>query len=352
MTTITPYATHYTLEDEGVHPAGDDNPDWSESFFFSFYDPDAGLGGAMRAGQELNNDTTNVWYSIQSAEGWRYLHNGERHPMTDADRTPEGFGTTWEDGSSHLMFDEQGIGRFSARSGDTEVDLRVENFHPMGPMWPIGEKGVHGHVEDTMAHHHYEGSGRATGTVKAKGQTFDIDALCHRDHSWGPREWKGFNGHRWIVGSLGEDLSFSGLIALTTAPDGKSGGVVQGGFVTSGDGVRFADHVDNILYLEPDGMTHRGGEATFYLADGDRVDLKMEPINGVIFTMRDRLYMETAQLTKATDGDGRTGYAYLEASLNTRMGTVPVQHLIGATIQEGYSEVDSDELPGKLRGLI
>lgn len=61
--------------------------------------------------------------------------------------------------------------------------------------------------------------------------------------------------------------------------------------------------------------------------------------------------METAQLCRVTDEQGRRGYAYLEASLNTRLGQFPVQHLVSVTIQEGYSEIDRDRLPGKLDGL-
>ena len=350
-TTQTPYAGQFTLADEGVHPVGNDNPDWSESFFFSFYDDEAGVGGAFRVGQELNNGTANVWYGIMSAEGWRYLHNGQDYPISDADRTEQGLGISWDGGSSHLTFDERGIGTYRGRSGDTEVDLTIENYHPMSSMWPIGTDGVHGHVEQTMAFGHYEGSGRATGTLKANGQEFEIDGLCHRDHSWGPREWKGFTGHRWVVGSLGDDLSFSGLIAITSGGDEKTGGVVQGGFVARGEEVEFIDHLDCILRLEPDGLTYRGGESTFYLPGGDRVDLHLEPVNAVEFTIRDRFYMETAQLCRASDQEGRTGYCYLEASLNTRLGQFPVQHLISATVQEGYSEVDRASLPGRLKGL-
>lgn len=350
-TTITPYAGAFTLADEGVHPVGNDNPDWSESFFFSFYDDAAGIGGAFRVGHELNLGTAIVWYGIMSAEGWRYLHNGQDYRYTDDDRTEHGFGVSWENGSSHLVFDENGIGTFTARCDDTEIDLRIENYHPMSPMWPIGEDGIHSHVEQTMAFGHYEGSGRATGTVKAKGQTFEVDALCHRDHSWGPREWKGFTGHRWIVGGLGEDLSFSGLIAITSGGDEATGGVVQGGFVARGQDIDFMNHVDCILYLEPDNLTYRGGNATFHTASGDVIRLELEPVNAVQFTARSRYYMETAQLCRATDDQGRTGYTYLEASLNTRLGQFPVQHLISATIQEGYSEIDTKALPGKLDGL-
>jgi hypothetical protein len=353
MTTITPYAGAFTLADEGVHPVpeGNGNPDWSESFFFSFYDDEAGVGGAMRVGQELNNGTANCWYGIMSAEGWRYLHNGQDYPITDADRTAEGLGISWENGSSHLVFDEQGIGTFTGRCDDTAIDLRVENFHPMSQMWPIGEAGVHHHVEQTMAHGHFEGSGRATGTLTAHGQTYQIDALCHRDHSWGPREWKGFSGHRWIVGGLGEELSFSGLIAITTGGDETTGGVLQGGIIARGAEVEFLEHTDCILYLEPDGLTYRGGNATFYPPSGEPIHVELEPVNAVEFTIRDRYYMETAQLCRATDGEGRTGYAYLEASLNTRMGQFPVQHLISASVQEGYTEIDPTALPGRLQGL-
>ena len=128
--------------------------------------------------------------------------------------------------------------------------------------------------------------------------------------------------------------------------------MVQGGFVARGQDVEFIEHIDCILYLEPDGLTYRGGNSTFYLPGGEPIHLELEPVNAVMFTIRDRFYMETAQLCRATDDHGRTGYCYLEASLNTRMGQFPVQHLVSATVQEGYSELDRDALPGKLRGLI
>lgn len=347
------YSGAFSLADEGVHPVaeGNTNPDWSESFFFSFYDDQAGVGGAFRVGQEVNNGTANCWYGIMSADGWRYLHNGQDYPLTNADRTAQGLGVTWKDGSSHLFFDEDGIGHYTGVSGDTRIDLRIENYHPMSPMWPIGTEGIHGHVEQTMAYGHYEGSGRATGTLTAHGEIFEIDALCHRDHSWGPREWKGFTGHRWVVGGLGEDLSFSGLVAITSGGDEKTGGVVQGGFVAKGKDIEFLEHIDVILHLESDNLTYRGGHSTLYLPGGEQIHLELEPVNAVQFTIRDRFYMETAQLCRATDDQGRTGYAYLEASLNTRLGQFPVQHLISATVQEGYSEIDRSALPGKLNGL-
>lgn len=76
MTTITPYAGP-SPSPTRAHPIGNDNPDWSESFFLSFYDDDAGVGGAFRVGQELNQAAATVWYGIMSAAGWRYLHNGQ-----------------------------------------------------------------------------------------------------------------------------------------------------------------------------------------------------------------------------------------------------------------------------------
>src|SRR5207247_9240407 len=82
------------------------------------------------------------------------------------------------------------------------------NAPPRAPVREVATEGGMGPVETTMAYGHSEGSGRAPGTLIARGKTYEIDALCHRDHSWGPREWKGFTGHRWVVGSLGEELSF------------------------------------------------------------------------------------------------------------------------------------------------
>jgi len=339
MSQTTEQKAVFTRKDEGAHPPGDADW-WSESVFFSWYDEKAGLGGTHRIGQHHNQGTSNVWYGLMADDGWRFRHDAQDNTLTEDLYGPWGIATR-SDGGSHRMAFEDGVLRFNAKEADTEVDLVIEDYHPMTEIWPL-RTGAGGHVEESMAHYHFEASGRARGTVRAGDRSWEVDALCHRDHSWGPREWHGFTGHRWFVGSCGPDLAFSGLIAVTT------GGFVQTGFVAREGEITHADHLDVLTYLEPDGLTHRGGEATFYLPGGEKLHFTAEPINGVMFQIYD--YVEAAQLCRVRSDAGQTGYVYLEISLNTRLGDFPVQHTVGAAMVRGHSQAP-EALPGQLIGL-
>lgn len=44
----------------------------------------------------------------------------------------------------------------------------------------------------------FEQSGRASGTVRVDGETFEIEAPCHRDRSWGARKWECVSHYKWL----------------------------------------------------------------------------------------------------------------------------------------------------------
>ena len=108
----------------------------------------------------------------------------------------------------------------------------------MSAMWDLGDtEDDSAHVEETMAYGHYEGSGRATGTREgARPDLRDRRALPPRP-LLGPARVEGL--HRPSLGRRRPrpELSFSGLIAITSAGDENTGGVVQGGFLARGTDV-------------------------------------------------------------------------------------------------------------------
>ena len=95
-----------------------------------------------------------------------------------------------------------------------------------------------------------------TGEVTYEGRTTKVEGFGYRDHSWGPRDWQsGMLNHRWFTGTLGGELSFAAITAQA-----RTGKLTRVGFIhRDGKGVR-ADGVDVIVHIEPDGLTHRGGE--------------------------------------------------------------------------------------------
>ena len=62
--------------DEGLHPA-DDDVDWQESAYFTWRDPESGLGGNHRIGNEVNRGTANLWCGVYHRDGTRFRHNDE-----------------------------------------------------------------------------------------------------------------------------------------------------------------------------------------------------------------------------------------------------------------------------------
>ena len=51
---------------------------------------------------------------------------------------------------------------------------------------------------DFYADERYEQGGRARGTLNLRGEDLEFDGFCHRDHSWGARDWAAVTHYKWI----------------------------------------------------------------------------------------------------------------------------------------------------------
>lgn len=56
-----------------------------------------------------------------------------------------------------------------------------------------------------FADERYEQGGRARGTLRVRGEEVAFDGFCHRDHSWGARDWGAVGHYKWINFLAGED---------------------------------------------------------------------------------------------------------------------------------------------------
>jgi hypothetical protein len=117
------------------------------------------------------------------------------------------------------------------RSTVLEVDLEWNAFH-----LPI-DFGALLHVDAGIHLDHYEGGGRATGSVG------DLQVLGHgfRDRSFGPRDMRGF-GRNWAVGMTGVDQDVFVTCMVATRADRQ-----------------LTDRPDRIL-----GCMYRDGEASVF----------------------------------------------------------------------------------------
>jgi len=218
-----------------------------------------------------------------------------------------------------------GIGRLQIATEDCALDLSVENLYPLTDFFPRGNASL----SDEFAAHHYESSGRVTGTARLGSATHQIDGFCHRDHSWGIRKWNGALAvHRWVSGVIGPDLAFGSITWL-----GPEGPLARGGYVVEDGVVRVADSADVVTWLEVDGVTHRGGELILTFGNEER-RFVCRALDGWLNVHHDVAWVDELC---AVEHEGRTGYCDFEISNNARMGSAAVRVALRAADTNGLT---------------
>ncbi|HEY2832951.1 MAG TPA: propanediol utilization protein [Sporichthyaceae bacterium] len=308
----------YSVDDEGSHSAGPD-PWWQESVFVHWYDATHKVGGVHRIGHEPHANGGEAAVQCFVFDAYSSYRRVGRVPLLPAE-TERGFraaGSTWDI--------EDGLPRVRVKEDGLELDLRIDNFYPLTDFFPSS-----GSMVDDFAKHHYETSGRARGTASINGREYVVDALCHRDHSWGPRRWDMLLSHRWVSGSLGPELSF-GSMAWHAIDDST----VSIGYIVREGELILAESVDIVTFMETDAMTHRGGILTLNLPGGEQLRAHCTVVNGVVTTNHGVYWVDS--LCEVTMDDGRTGFCDFEISTNPRAGTREVKVAKHAAINDGWS---------------
>lgn len=304
---------HYADGDELPHKPGRD-PWWQESVFLHWYDADAGVGGIHRIGHEPGQGIVALSCGV-FGPGLRFRRNG----AVPLGENSSGFGAAghrfWFDGANHLSVREPGC----------ELDLTIADFYPRTDFFPAKSSSL----TEEFAAHHFEASGRVTGTATLGEQTYQISGLCHRDHSWGIRHWQTLVNHRWISGSLSPELSFGSIV--WQAVDGS---LVRGGYVVRKGEVQYADDLEVITYLDVDGLTHRGGKVVWHFG-GDELRLTCRPVDGVLFMHHGVAWVDAIC---QVEHEGVTGACDFEISTNPRQGTGPVLASLNANFGEGLTK--------------
>jgi hypothetical protein len=312
----------FTESDEGLH-AAQDHPLWQESVLLHWFDQRQGIGGWHRLGHEPNNQggRAAIWSFMFDRSGWQYRRCGEV-ALTAADKLPNGFG-----GGEALRFVYQdGAARWNVSDGALTAQLECRNLFPLVDPFPKSDE-----LAAKRFANHFEVAGRVSGRVTHQGRTVTISGYGYRDHSWGPRDWqKGMLNHRWFTGTLGSELSFAAITAQA-----QSGNLTRVGFVhRDGKTVR-AESVDVVAFMEPDGVTHRGGEIRLTLPTREVIQIRLRAFAGVLFQRGSVVMVETFC---AAEGHGLHGYCDAEISTNPRNGTSPVQLALNANTVDGFSD--------------
>lgn len=313
----------FTAADEGMHPVGD-SPLWQESVLLHWYDARQGIGGWHRVGHEANNQggRAAIWSFLFDRDGgWQYRRCGET-VLTPADRPANGFAA-----GAALRFEyRDDAAVWDVADGDVRAHLECRNLFPLVDPFPAGDP-----VAAKRFPHHFEVAGRVRGTVAYRGREVAVDGYGYRDHSWGQRDWEnGMLNHRWFTGILGDELAFAAITAQA-----NTGRLVRAGYVwRKGGPVVHAKDVDVVAYVEPDGLTHRGGFLRLTLPDDGVVEVRFAAKAGVLF-QRGTVVM--AEMMCEAEGHGLRGYCDAEISSNPRNGKGPVHAALNATTADGVA---------------
>jgi predicted secreted hydrolase len=309
--------SEYPPEDEGTHAPGK-HEWWQESVFLHWYDVNAGVGGVHRLGYEPNRGKAQLQCGIFASDGTRFRRDDDDLPL-ETPTSPRGFrsgGSAWhvEEGHPRLVVQEEGL----------ELNLVMNNFYPLTHFFPSG-----GSMVEDFAKDHYETSGTVTGTVILDGRRYDVDGLCHRDHSWGTRLPSTLLSHRWVSGTFGPSLSFGSIVWHS-----EDNAFVKTGYVVRDGAITLAADVEVVVFLEADGLTHRGGRITWYLESGEELTLEAKLIDGYVCHKHHVYYVDGHCEVRLGD---QVGYCDLEMSNNARHGNAEVAFALSANLQQGLT---------------
>ena len=308
----------FSETDDRPHSPGDD-PLWQESSLFVWHDPDAGVGGFWRLGQEPVAGATNSCFGLFTHDGLRFRSNVTGVALDPADR-----GTAHMAWGPHLKVAFDGDAAITADFPDCEAELRFADFHPRFDYHAIAVPGA----SLTGAAHHFEVSGRMTGAIRIGDREIAIDALGYRDRSWGRRDWSQSRGTRWWPCVFGPDLT-THIIHLV-----QDGRVRKVGYVwRDGETIAIVDS-DVVVGLESDALTPRSGTGILHLANGETLTIGCDRADAILMQVRG--YNAVEAIGTATLGD-RRGFSNLEVSTNAAGGASAPLCTLGSNATDGLS---------------
>lgn len=288
---------------------------WQESDCYWFFDARRGVGGFHRIGQRPATGVGQATLFVFKEGGSRFVLSGGKSasiPLADDSRqetkqvvgahTAESLGN----GRMRFTWNEPGC------SGDVEF---YESFHE-----PRNWSRT-GHSDNFMSNinsdGHLECSGRLRGRVMIGDDAIDIDALCHRDRSWGFRDNGRVSMHRYRMfsGTVGAELSFASFLL-----DLKDGTPMVAGFVSRGGEEKDVRKLRVLTTFDADGLTPLSSTGILTMEDGEELRIEARSVQGFMTPVpeagagvQDNISVFTWQ--------GKTGFLDLELCTNPGRGT-------------------------------
>ena len=319
-------------------PSSDLN--WQESDCYWFYDARAGVGGFHRIGQRPNAGTGQITAFAFARDAERFVLNDSYtrdRSITAADR--------WESGHRVAGHTAEALGdgrmRFTWNEPDCDACLEFyESFHPPRNWSKTGHSD--GFMSNINSDGHLECSGKLRGRLRIGAVTYDIDALCHRDRSWGYRDNGSVSMHRYRMfsGTVGPELSFASFLL-----DLKTGQKMVAGFVSRHGVDLDVRDLRVVTAFDADGLSPMGATAVLTLENGETVKITCQGVQGFM-TPVPEAGAASSDTISTFSYEGKTGFLDLELSTNPGRGQyVPTQNdLTLLVIEQGLSRCVSYDL--------
>lgn len=195
---------------DSFHPSGT-HIDWSESFYFNFYDRKNDICGFTRIGLRPNRKEKSMFCFLLMPDGADIGTRQDEH-MEDTNLRVNGLSYTRvvPDREWTLQFSgpmKRSIEGLTERKHIT-FNLRYTALNTVFDYRECTSAPLKETVSFTSAEH-TEQFGRITGGLTVDGRAFVIDALGERDHSWGTSDWVAPSVWIWLSCQFSEKTAFN-----------------------------------------------------------------------------------------------------------------------------------------------
>jgi len=301
------------LNTDVIHEFGSEQ-DWTESFYFNFYDRGQDICGFMRIGLLPNLKEKSVLCYILLPDGHTYNLVGTA-PMENNDLEALGL--------KLAKVEDEKAWKISFSGELTDV-LKAENKQPamfefewssLNPVFDYRETMPPGDKDKPtqVASERLEQCGKLTGKLQVGNKIYDVTALGTRDHAWGVVDFTA--PHRWFWFTAQFDEKFALSISKVWM-DEKT--VYDGGYMFDEGKNRAIVRIDSVIE-----ETERESPATIYMAiydkEGEVLGVKAKVENCALQTVTGKegkvLVKMQECLSKFTVSDGDdVGFGVLEYS--------------------------------------
>jgi len=251
-------------KDEFPHAVGPEE-NFNESMYFNVFDPLYKVGGFFRIGNRPNEGYAEMTVCLYLPDGTVAFMYKRPKITKEYDfnagglsfRVDEPFKRFTLNYSGQVLTLQQpeelsdpGLAFKNNPQQPCEIQLDYTGLSPLHGGEPT-EPGAQTMYGRNFSLGHFNQHVAATGTMRIGEQTWQINGLGWRDHSWGPRYWQNIGWYRLLLANFGDDAGF--MLLKITDPNRVTRRV--GVFMRDGDYEELED-VDLFTEWTPDGF-HR-----------------------------------------------------------------------------------------------